>query len=325
MLKTALTDLLHIDYPIFQGGMAWVATWELVTAVSEGGGLGILGAGSAPVSWVAEQLAQIRTHTQKPFGVNVPMFNPMADDLIALCIQERVPVLTTGAGNPASYVDAVKAAGLTFIPVVASAPLARRLERAGVDAVIAEGQESGGHIGTVSTMALLPQVVDAVHIPVIAAGGIGDGRGLAAALALGASGVQMGTRFVCTTECTVHENYKQAILKANERSTMVTGASMGHPVRCLRNPMARDYEELERHGASEQELVEFGTGRLRNAVVLGDVTYGSVMAGEIAGLIKDIIPAAEVLRRTTAEAEQVMARLGAMVREHEVESEVHRG
>lgn len=314
MLKTPLTELLHIDYPILQGGMAWVGTWELVTAVSEGGGLGILGAGSAPLSWVAEQLAHIRAHTDRPFGVNVPLFNTVADELIAYCLEQRVPVLTTGAGNPAPYVEPAKAAGVTFIPVVASVQLARRLERAGVDAIIAEGEESGGHIGSVTTMALLPQVVDAVSIPVIAAGGIGDGRGLAAALALGAAGVQMGTRFVCTTECIAHDNYKQAILKANERSTMVTGASLGHPVRCLRNPMARDYEELERRGASEQELVEFGTGRLRNAVMLGDVIHGSVMAGQISGLVRDIVPAAEVLRRTVAEAEQVLGQLGAMVR-----------
>ncbi len=312
MLKTPLTELLHIDYPILQGGMAWVGTWELVTAVSNGGGLGILGAGSAPLSWVADQVAQIRAHTNRPFGVNVPLFNAVANELIAFCLKERVPVLTTGAGNPAPYVEPARAAGVTFIPVVASAQLARRLERAGVDAVIAEGQESGGHIGSVATMALLPQVVDAVSIPVIAAGGIADGRGLAAALALGAAGVQMGTRFVCTTESIAHDNYKQAIVKANERSTMVTGASLGHPVRCLRNPMARDYEELERRGATEQELVEFGTGRLRDAVMLGDVTHGSVMAGQVAGLVHDIVPAAEVLRRTVAEAEQVLGRLGVL-------------
>lgn len=313
MLKTGLTELLQIDHPIMQGGMAWVATWELATAVSEGGGLGILGAGSAPVAWVADQLTQIRAHTDRPFGVNVPLFNPVADDLIALCVEQRVPVLTTGAGNPSPYIEDVKAQGIIFIPVVASSQLARRLERQGVDAVIAEGEESGGHIGSVTTMALLPQVVDAVSIPVVAAGGIGDGRGLAAALALGAAGVQMGTRFVCTTECIAHENFKQAIIKANERSTMVTGASLGHPVRCLRNPMARDYEELERRGASDQELIEFGTGRLRNAVMLGDVTHGSVMAGQIAGLVHDIVPAAEVLRRITAEATDVLTRLASLV------------
>jgi len=313
MLKTGLTELLHIDHPIFQGGMAWVGTWELATAVSEGGGLGIIGAGSAPLGWVADQIAQVRAHTTKPFGVNVPLFNTVADELIALCLEQRVPVLTTGAGNPSPYVEPAKEAGVIFIPVVAASQLARRLERAGVDAVIAEGEESGGHIGSVTTMALLPQVVDAVSIPVIAAGGIGDGRGLAAALALGAAGVQMGTRFICTTEAIAHQNYKEAILKANERSTMVTGASLGHPVRCLRNPMSRDYEELERRGASDQELIEFGTGRLRNAVMLGDVTYGSVMAGQISGLVHDIIPAAELLRRTTEEAEAVLARLGALV------------
>jgi len=293
--------------------MAWVATWELAAAVSEGGGLGILGAGNAPVGWVREQVLHMKEHTARPFGVNVPLFSPFVDDVIALCITERVPVVTTGAGNPTPYMQPLKDAGTIVIPVVGSAALARRLERARADAVIAEGEESGGHIGSVATMALVPQVVDAVAVPVIAAGGIGDGRGLAAALALGAAGVQMGTRFICTCECTAHENYKQAIIKANERSTMVTGASLGHPVRCLRNPMSRDYEELEQRGASDQEIIEFGTGRLRRAVVEGDVVYGSVMAGQVSGLVHEVIPAGELVRRTVAEAEAVLGRVRAMV------------
>lgn len=309
MLVTPLTEMLGIRHPILQGGMAWVATWELVVAVSEGGGLGILGAGSAPTDVVARQLAEVRAHTGKPFGVNVPLFNPEAADIIALCAAERVPVVTTGAGNPAPHIAPLKDAGVIVIPVVASAALARRLERAGADAVIAEGLEAGGHIGTVSTMALVPQVVDAVTIPVIAAGGLGDGRGLAAALALGAAGIQMGTRFICTDECIAHAQYKQAIVNANERSTMVTGATLGHPVRCLRNPMAHEFEELERRGASEQEILDFGTGRLRRAVMDGDVTHGSVMAGQIAGLVHEVLPAAEVLRRTIAQAEEILARL----------------
>jgi len=309
MLATPLTTLLGIQHPILQGGMAWVATWELATAVSEGGGLGILGAGSAPVGFVAEQIAQMKAHTRRPYGVNVPLFSPCAEEVLALCARERVPVVTTGAGNPAPYMASLKEAGVVVIPVVGSVALARRLERSGADAIIAEGLESGGHIGTVTTMTLVPQVVDAVSVPVIAAGGFGDGRGLAAALALGASGVQMGTRFICTDECTVHPNYKQAILGANERSTMVTGSSLGHPVRSIRNPMARDYEDLERRGASEEEIIAFGTGSLRRAAVEGDVTHGSVMAGQIAGLVQDIVPAAEVLRRTVAEAEQVLTTL----------------
>jgi enoyl-[acyl-carrier protein] reductase II len=313
MLKTALTELLGIDYPIIQGGMAWVATAELVVAVSEGGALGILGASNAPVDWVKDQLTRIKENTSKPYGVNIPLFSPFADQVVELCIQEKVPVLTTGAGNPTPYIKPLKEAGIIVIPVVASAALARRLENAGADAVIAEGLESGGHIGSVSTLALLPQVVDAVRIPVIAAGGVGDGRGLVAALSLGAAGVQMGTRFVCTDECIAHANYKEAIIKANERSTLVTGLSIGHPVRCLRNPMSRDFEELERRGASDQEIIEFGTGRLRMAVMDGDVVHGSVMAGQIAGLIRDVAPAAEVIRRIGAEAEEIIGGLGAFV------------
>lgn len=313
MLKTALTELLGIEHPILQGGMAWVATWELVVAVSEAGGLGILGAGNAPAAYVREQIQRIKEHTRKPYGVNVPLFSPYVDEIVALCIQERVPVFTTGAGNPTPYIAPLKEAGTIVIPVVASAALAKRLERAGADAVIAEGQESGGHIGDVTTIVLVPQVVDAVSVPVIAAGGFADGRGLVAALALGAAGIQMGTRFICTNECIAHENYKQAIVRANERSTMVTGASIGHPVRCIRNPMAHEFEELEKRKASEQEIVEFGTGRLRLAVLEGDVTHGSLMAGQVAGLVHEIIPAGEVVRRTVAEAEQLLARMPSFI------------
>ncbi len=312
MLTTALTELLGIPHPIVQGGMAWVATWELAAAVSEGGGLGILGAGSAPVDWVRGQIRSLKAHTTRPFGLNVPLFSPFVEEVVALCIAERVPVVTIGAGNPTPYIGPLKEAGAIVIPVVASGALAKRLVRSGADAVIAEGEESGGHIGSVSTMALVPQVVDAVTVPVIAAGGVGDGRGLAAALALGAAGVQMGTRFICTCECIAHSNYKAAIIKANERSTMVTGASIGHPVRCLRNPMARAFEELEQGGATDEEIIAFGTGRLRRAVVEGDVASGSVMAGQVAGLVHDIVPAAELVRRTVAEAEAALDRLNAL-------------
>lgn len=318
MIRTALTDLIDIDYPIIQGGMAWVATWQLVSAVSEGGALGIIGAGNAPVDWVREQIRQTKAHTNRPFGVNIPLFSPVVEQVIQLVIEEKVPVLTSGAGNPAPYVESLKAAGVIVIPVVASVALARRLERMGVDAVIAEGEESGGHIGTVTTMSLVPQVADAVSIPVIAAGGIGDGRGLVAALALGAAGVQMGTRFVCTEECIAHANYKDSIVRANERSTLVTGMTIGHPVRCIRNPMSREFESMEKAGVPESQVVEFGTGRLQMAVLKGDVQNGTVMAGQISGLVHDILPAADLIRRINAEAEALLSRMPSVVVEQEV-------
>ncbi len=314
MLDTSLTRLLGIQHPILQGGMAWVATWELVAAVSNGGALGILGAGNAPVEYVRQQIAEIKTHTDAPYGVNIPLFSPCADAVIALCCDEKVPIVTTGAGNPTPYITQLKDAGITVIPVVASAAFARRLERAGADAVIAEGMESGGHIGSVSTASLVPRVVDAVDIPVIAAGGFADGRGLAAALALGAAGIQMGTRFICTDECIAHANYKQAIVKANERSTMVTGYSLGHPVRCIRNSLAHEYDALEKSGASDQEIIEFGTGRLRRAAIEGDVTHGSVMAGQTAGLVHEVLPAAVVISHTVEEAKRTVTHLQSLLR-----------
>lgn len=313
MLETALTELLGIAHPIVQGGMAWVATWELVVAVSEAGGLGILGAGNAPTDWVREQIEEIKRRTPKPYGVNVPLLSFHVDQVVALSIEERVPVLTTGAGNPTRYIGPLKEAGIIVIPVVASAALARRLERAGADAIIAEGQESGGHIGDVSTMTLIPRVVDAVDIPVVAAGGFGDGRGLVAALALGAAGIQMGTRFVCTEECAAHPRYKNAIVRASERSTMVTGLSLGHPVRCIRNPMVRDFAALEKEGISEEDLIEFGTGKLRTAAIEGDVIHSSVIAGQVCGLVHDIVPAGELIRRIMADAEALLAEMRSLV------------
>ncbi len=309
MLRTPLTELLGIQHPILQGGMAWVATWELALAVSEAGGLGIYGAGNAPPDLVRDQVRQIAQRTDRPFGLNIPLFSPYVDEVLTICEQEGVPVVTTGAGNPAPYMDRLKAAGIKVLPVVASAALAKRLERAGADAVIAEGSESGGHIGEVGTLPLVPAVADAVAIPVVAAGGIADGRGLAAALALGAAGVQMGTRFICTEECIAHANYKQAIVRASERSTMVTGATLGHPVRCIRNQMARAFDELEKRGAPEEEVVSFGTGRLRQAAMEGDVTAGSLMAGQASGLVHDVVSVREVVERTIRQAEEVMERL----------------
>ena len=309
MIRTLLCDLLGIDHPIVQGGMAWVSTPQLVVAVSEAGALGILGAGNAPPDLVEAQVREIKAKTSRPFGVNVPLISPFIQEIVDICVREKVPVVTTGAGSPSSFIPVLKEAGILVMPVVASVALARRLERAGADALIVEGTESGGHIGDVSTLPLVPQVVDAVSVPVAAAGGFADGRGLVAALALGAVGVQMGTRFITTTECAVHQNYKDMIVRAGDRGTITTGHSLGHPVRALRNPMARKFQEMEKVGLSEEELIEFGTGKLRLAVVEGDVVEGSVMAGQCCGLIKDVVPVAELIQRIISEAESLLFRL----------------
>jgi enoyl-[acyl-carrier protein] reductase II len=288
--------------------MAWVATAELAAAVSEGGGLGIIAAGNAPPEVVRDQIRKARTLTKKPFGVNVYYLSPFVEDIILLVMEERVSVITTGAGNPGKHIPRLKEIGTKVIPVISSVALARRLEGIGVDALVAEGLECGGHIGELTTMALVPQVVDAVSIPVIAAGGIADGRGLAAALALGAQGVQIGTRFVCATECTAHANFKQAIVKARDRSTVVTGTSTGHPVRIIDNKLAREFSRLEAQGASREELEAFGVGRLRAAVVDGDVEMGSVMAGQIAGLVTKEEPAADIIQDVLKGAREVLSR-----------------
>jgi len=310
LIKTDLCVLLGIDYPIIQGGMAWVSEAHLAAAVSEGGGLGIIGAGHAPADWVRGQIKKAKELTKKPFGVNVMLLSPFANDVIKVVLEEEVAVVTTGAGNPGKYVPMLQAAGTRVIPVVPSVALAKRLEQTGVDAVIAEGMESGGHIGELTTMALVPQVVDAVQVPVIAAGGIGDGRGLAAVLALGAQGVQMGTRFVCASECTVHPQVKARIVKARDRDTVVTGRSTGHPVRCIRNKLTRQFEELESRGVDLAELEKLGAGRLKLAMVDGDIDYGSVMAGQIAGMVSRIMPAADILKEITSEAEEIIRRCG---------------
>ena len=257
-IRTQLCDMLGIEYPIIQGGMAWVATAELAAAVSEAGGLGLIGAGSAPPDIVRKEVHKARALTDKPFGVNVYFMSPFAEQVIDVLIEERVPVVTTGAGSPAKYVPRFKDAGMKVLALVASVNLAKRLARAGVDALVAEGMECGGHIGDIATMPLVPQIVDAVDIPVVAAGGIVDGRGLVAALALGAVGVQIGTRFICASECTVHPNYKQAVIKARDRDTVVTGATTGHPVRVLHNKLARAFAEAEARCASVEELEELG-------------------------------------------------------------------
>jgi len=310
MIRTVLQDLLGIEYPIIQGGMAWVSTPELAVAVSEAGGLGVLAAGNAPPEYVRNQIRQTKALTSRPFGVNIALITPFVPDLAQICIEEKVPVVLTGSGSPAQIMPALKAAGIKVIPVIASVALAVRLVRSGADALVAEGMESGGHVGDVATMPLVPQVVDAVgEVPVIAAGGFADGRGLLAALALGAVGIQMGTRFICTTECTVHPAYKERLLRAHDRATVVTGHALGHPIRAIRNNMTTRFSEMEKMEVSEAELIEFGTGRLRLAAVEGDVVKGSVMTGQICGLVHDIVPAREVIERIMAEAEAGLQRL----------------
>ncbi len=302
-MRTEITELLGIEYPIIQGGMAWVADYHLAAAVSQAGGLGIIGAGGAPASWVREQIREVKKLTDKPFGVNLMLMNPEADQIAQVLIEEGVKVVTTGAGSPEKYMEGWKAANMKVIPVVASVALAKRMERCGADAVVAEGTESGGHIGELTTMALVPQVVDAVNIPVIAAGGIGDGRGVAAAFMLGAKAVQMGTAFVVTKESIVHANYKERVIKAKDIDSRVTGRSTGHPVRTLRNNQTKTYLKLEAEGASFEELEKLTLGGLRKAVVEGDVDNGSVMAGQIAGLIKEELSCKELIEKLMKEME----------------------
>lgn len=309
-MKTELTKLLGIEYPIVQGGMAWVAEYHLASAVSNAGGLGLIGAANAPADWVREQVRKMRELTKNPFGVNIMLMSPYAEEVAKIMVEEKVPVVTTGAGNPEKYMKLWKDAGIKVIPVVASVALAKRMERAGADAVVAEGCESGGHVGETTTMALVPQVVDAVKIPVIAAGGIADGRGIAAAFMLGAKGVQMGTHFVVTTECQVHENYKERILKAKDIDTRVTGRSTGHPVRALRNEMTGKYLELEKKGASFEELELLTLGGLRKAVVEGDVKNGSVMSGQIAGLVKESMSCKELVEKLVSETDALLKGTG---------------
>ncbi len=305
-MKTALTELLGIRYPIMQGGMAWVAEHSLASAVSNAGGLGIIAAANAPYDYVKEEIRKTRELTDRPFGVNIMLLSPYAEDIARLVVEEKVPVVTTGAGNPGPYMKQWKEAGIKVIPVVASVALAKMMQRGGADAVIAEGCESGGHIGEATTMVLVPQVADAVSIPVIAAGGIGDGRGFAAAMMLGASGVQMGTRFLVSDECVVHQNYKDRVLRAKDIDTVVTGRSTGHPVRTLRNRTTRKYLEYEKEGKSFEELEALTIGGLRKAVQDGDVDYGSVMSGQIAGLVKKQQSCREMIEEIMQEAEALL-------------------
>ncbi len=307
-MKTRITDIFNIEYPIFQGGMAWVAEHNLAAAVSEAGGLGIIGAGGAPAAFVREQIQKVKAATNKPFGVNVMLMNPEADEIAQIIVEEQVKVVTTGAGNPAKYMEQWKAAGVKVVPVVASVAMARMMERGGADAIIAEGMESGGHIGSATTMTLVPQVVDAVGIPVVAAGGIADGRGFAAAFMLGAEGVQIGTRFVVAMESIVHENYKAMLIKAKDIDSTVTGMSHGHPIRSIRNKMTREYLRLEKEGTDFMELEKLTLGGLRKAVMEGDVVNGSVMAGQIAGLIKKEQPCKEIITEIMQEAQNLLGK-----------------
>ena len=300
-MKTRVTECLGIEYPIIQGGMAWVAEHNLAAAVSKAGGLGLIGAANAPADWVRSEIRKAKEMTEKPFGVNIMLLSPYAEEVAKVVVEEGVQVVTTGAGSPEKFLPMWKEAGIKVIPVVASVALAKRMERSGVDAVVAEGCESGGHIGELTTMALLPQVADAVEIPVIGAGGAGDGRGVAAMFMLGAEAVQIGTRFVVANESIVHENYKKKILSAKDIDSVVTGRSTGHPVRTLRNKTTREYLRLEKEGASFEELENLTIGGLRKAVMEGDADRGSVMAGQIAGLIKKEQSCKEIIDELMAE------------------------
>lgn len=305
-MKTRITELLGIPYPVIQGGMAWVAEYHLAAAVSEAGGIGLIGAGGAPASFVREQIRRTRELTDKPFGVNIMLMNPEADEIAKAVVEEGVKVVTTGAGNPGKYMAMWKEAGVKVIPVVASVAMAKLMERAGADAVVAEGTESGGHIGSATTMTLVPQVVDAVEIPVIAAGGIADGRGFAAAMMLGAEAVQMGTRFLVAKESIVHDNYKKKVIAAKDIDSEVTGLSHGHPVRQLRNSMTREYLKLEKAGTPFEELEQLTLGSLRKAVVEGDVVNGTLMAGQIAGLVSREQTCAEMIQEIMEQAEKLL-------------------
>lgn len=305
-MKTRITELLGIEYPVIQGGMAWVAEHNLAAAVSNAGGLGLIGAASAPAEVVREEIRKCKELTDKPFGVNIMLLNPNASEVAQVVVEEGVRVVTTGAGNPAKYMELWKQAGVKVIPVIASVAMAKMMERAGADAVVAEGMESGGHIGATTTFALIPQTVDAVEIPVIAAGGIADGRGLAAAFMLGAEAVQMGTRFVAAKESIVHPNYKEKIIRAKDIDSTVTGTTTGHPVRCLKNAMTREYQRLEKEGADFMELEKLTLGSLRKAVIEGDVTDGTLMAGQIAGLVKREDSCAEIIQEIVGDAEKLL-------------------
>ena len=315
MIHTDVCDRIGIEYPIFQGGMAWVSEHVLAAAVSNAGGLGIISAMNAPGEYLRKEIRACREMTDRPFGVNVMLMSPHAPEVAKVILEEKVPVVTTGAGLPGVYMKEWVPAGIKVVPVVPSVAIAKRVAREGATAVIAEGCESGGHVGELTTMALVPQVVDAVAVPVLAAGGIADGRGIAAAFMLGARGVQVGTRFLCATECQVHPNYKKKILAARDIDTVVTGKRLGPPVRCLKNPFARSFGQMEYDSSlTNEEIEKFGAGSLRKAAVEGDMENGSIMAGQIAALVKEEQPAAQIIREMFAQAETLLAEAAKWVR-----------
>lgn len=308
MIRSPICDLLGIRYPVFQGGMAWIADGKLAAAVSEGGGLGIIAAGNAPGESLRQQIRLARTLTAKPIGVNLMLMSPFVEEVSQVVIEEKVDVVTTGAGNPSKYMKAWKAAGISVIPVVASVAMAKLMTRLGASALIAEGGESGGHVGELTTMVLVPQVCDVTELPVLAAGGIADGRGVAAAFMLGACGVQMGTRFLSAIECGIHPEYKARILKATDLCTMVTGKRLGHPVRSLRTQFARNYAKAEFGGMSDEELEALGAGALRLAVQEGDLEKGCFLSGQAAAMVKQEQPAAEIIKEVMEGAEPLLRR-----------------
>ncbi|MBE6048902.1 MAG: enoyl-[acyl-carrier-protein] reductase FabK [Clostridium sp.] len=313
MNSNDVCKLLNIKYPILQGGMAWIADASLAAAVSNAGGLGII-TGTAPIEWIRNEIRKVRELTDKPFGVNIMLMTPHAEEVAKLVCEEKVPVVTTGAGSPGKFIDMWKENNIKVIPVVASVALAKRMEKLGADAVVAEGMESGGHIGNLTTMALVPQICDAVNIPVIAAGGIGDGRGLAASFMLGAKGVQMGTKFLLANECTVHKNYKEKVKKAKDIDTVVTGGSLGHPVRLIKNKLSREYAKLEKMADCDvNELEKMGSGALRKAVVDGDVDYGNVMAGQICGMLKNEESAEDIINNMMLECNNLLKKAGEII------------
>lgn len=314
MIKTRLCELLNIEFPIFQGGMAWIADADLASAVSNAGGLGIIAAGNAPAEIVRSEIRKAKSLTDKPFGVNIMLLSPYAEEIAKVVCEEKVAVVTTGAGNPGKYMDMWKESGIKVIPVVPSVALAKRMERSGADAVIAEGHESGGHIGELTTMALVPQVVDAVSIPVVAAGGIADGRGLLAALSLGAVGVQMGTRFLVAKECNVHQNYKNKVLSAKDIDSVITGLSTGHPVRSIRNKFTRELLNIEKQGLDPDIFEQKAAGSLKRAAVDGDIDFGSIMAGQISGLVKKEQTCKEIIEEIIEEAINVYKGLSQVVK-----------
>ena len=308
-MKNRICELLGIEYPIIQGGMAWVATAELAAAVSNGGGLGLIAAGGAPADVVRAQIRKCRELTDKPFGVNVMLMSPFAEEVMQVVIEEKPAVVATGAGNPGKYMEALKEAGIKILPVIASVAMAQKVEKQGADAVIAEGTEAGGHIGEITTMCLTPQIVDAVNIPVVCAGGIADVRGAVAAFALGSDGIQVGTKFICSTECIAHDNYKQAVIKAKDRDAVVTGRSTGAPVRALKNKLTKEYQRLEAENASAEEIEQLGVGGLRRAFEEGDTQMGSLMAGQSAAMVKEILPCAEIIKSYFEDIDSVLNRI----------------